>query len=824
MRHSMRNGFLGTALTVVLALPAFAEPAEPATDPETQPSQTSSQSATVQAADATTASSDAAADGEIVVTAQRREQRLQDVGIAITAFTGESLRDANVQTSADISRISPGVYQSGSIGGQSTQFSIRGVTQSDFSDVIEAPVAVYIDEGYVPSQQGQTLSLLDVARVELLKGPQGTLFGRNATGGLVSFVINKPTDTLQGFANAGIGTFGEVRVEAAVGGPLASGLSGRVSVLFSRNGDWYDNVYPAGSGGSRPLFLGSKQLSPCCSDLGYQRTIAGRLQLQYETGALTLRAVGSLSDQNQDTPPYESAATIATFDEMGRVVGVNRVSPTETRSAIGPGGSNVPLPFSGTGGVRPVPGGDLFGFRQSQLGKWEVSNDYAANANRVENQTAALHANYDLGWANLTSITDYRRNNKQLLIDIDGTPYNIGVYSPAATTKSWSQEIRLGGNSDALNWVTGIYYLNVNARSIAGLEGPTGSYLASAFGLTDEGVDANADAHLRTKSLSLFGQIDYEFAPRFTFVLGGRVIFEKQKFDYVAYAARNEDDYKTDSSEILFNLFPAFEDKRSQTLWAGKAQLEFRPRDGVLLYAGVNRGVKAGSYNAKLPDGTPPLDPDEIPYKPEVLVAYEAGFKARLARRMYLNASAFYYDYSDYQAYTFVNISGFVQNKDATTYGLDVEFTAEPIEGLRLGLAGSILKATVKNLEFAPGLFRDVRPTYTPTKQFAARASYKIPVDVAKGNFTIAADGNYVGSVYHNIRNFDGDRFPGYFVGNAQLSWADFSDKLSFTAWIKNITDKHYGVIGFDLATFYGGNIEAYGMRRTAGLSASLKL
>ena len=505
MTRCIRNGYLGTALTLVLASPALAEPAETQTDPKAQTAQVPDQTGTAQAPAAPATASPDRLEGEIVVTAQRREQRLQDVGISITAFTGETLRERNIQTSADISRISPGVYQSGSIGGQSTQFSIRGVTQSDFSDVIEAPVAVYIDEGYVPSQQGQTLSLLDVARVELLKGPQGTLFGRNATGGLVSFVINKPTKTVQGFVHAGVGTFGEARIEAAVGGPILPGLTGRASVLFSRNGDWYHNAYPAGAGGGRPLYLGSKQLSPCCQDLGYQRTIAGRLQLQYESGPLTVRAVGSLSDQNQDTPPYESAATVATFDELGRVVDVQRVSPGETRSAIGPGGINVPLPFSGTGGVRPVPGGDLFGFKQSLLGKWEVSNDFAANANRVENQTAALHANYDLGWANLISITDYKRNHKQLLIDIDGTPYNIGVYSPAATTKSWSEEVRLSGKSHSLNWVTGLYYLNIDAHSVAGLEGPTGSYLASAYGLINEGVDANADAHRGDES---FGKHD----------------------------------------------------------------------------------------------------------------------------------------------------------------------------------------------------------------------------------------------------------------------------------------------------------------------------
>lgn len=127
---------------------------------------------------------------EITVTAQRRAQSRQDVGIAIAAFGGEELRAMNVQSSVDVARLTPGVHISGNVGGQMSQFTIRGVTQNDFNDAIEAPVAVYVDDSYIPNMQGQTFGLFDLERVEVLKGPQGTLFGRNATGGLVHYVVN----------------------------------------------------------------------------------------------------------------------------------------------------------------------------------------------------------------------------------------------------------------------------------------------------------------------------------------------------------------------------------------------------------------------------------------------------------------------------------------------------------------------------------------------------------------------------------------------------------------------------------------------------------
>lgn len=129
---------------------------------------------------------------EIVVTAQKREQNLQDVGIAVTAFTGTQMKELGITRSFDVSALTPGVHTGGAIAGQNTQFTIRGVTQNDFNDIVESPNAVYLDEGYVAIAQAQTFALFDIERVEILKGPQGTLFGRNATGGLIHFVSNKP--------------------------------------------------------------------------------------------------------------------------------------------------------------------------------------------------------------------------------------------------------------------------------------------------------------------------------------------------------------------------------------------------------------------------------------------------------------------------------------------------------------------------------------------------------------------------------------------------------------------------------------------------------
>src|ERR1700676_4078740 len=157
---------------------------------------------------------------EITVTAQKREQSIQDVGIAITAFSGKQLREMGIDNSTDIAAMTPGLYISGNNGGQKELFTIRGVTQNDFNDSTEAPVAVYVDDGYVAFGQGQIFGAFDLDRVAVLKGPQGTLFGRNATGGLVQFVSNRPTDDLEGYTDLTYGSYHQIRVESAISGPL----------------------------------------------------------------------------------------------------------------------------------------------------------------------------------------------------------------------------------------------------------------------------------------------------------------------------------------------------------------------------------------------------------------------------------------------------------------------------------------------------------------------------------------------------------------------------------------------------------------------------
>jgi iron complex outermembrane receptor protein len=286
---------------------------------------------------------------EVVVSAQKREQNIQDVGISMSAFTGEQLKALGVQESFDVAAFTPGVHISGNLAGQNTQFTIRGVTQNDFNDIVEAPNAVYLDEGYIAIAQAQTFGVYDIDRVEVLKGPQGTLFGRNATGGLVHYISRKPNfEKVEGYTDVTFGSFDSdthglsERVEAAVTGPFSETVAGRVAMMYNHSDAYLNNLYPYGA----PAGLGG--LSPgngAGADLGGDNTYALRGTLDFKPSEdLLMRLSVNYAHSKEPTGPYQSKSTIGVANSAGELTNVINTPPTETRLTIegnGDGGANA---------------------------------------------------------------------------------------------------------------------------------------------------------------------------------------------------------------------------------------------------------------------------------------------------------------------------------------------------------------------------------------------------------------------------------------------------------------------------------------------------
>jgi iron complex outermembrane receptor protein len=727
---------------------------------------------------------------EVVVTAQKRTQSMQDVGVSIAAYSSAELTARGVESSLDLARITPGVHVSGSIGGQNSQFTIRGVTQADFADTLEAPVAVYIDDTYISMQQGQLFGLFDLERVEVLKGPQGTLFGRNATGGLVHFLTARPTQEPDGFLSVTFGSQQHKRVEAAAGGPLSETIAVRVSGLYNQFDPIIEN-----------RFAGA-------DDFWNDDTRAGRLHVEFRPSD-TFSALGSAYYGKSDIgiAPYLQTPVVPVFDADGRQVNTIIAGPMETRIGIGPNGIATDSAGVPTSARRPVPGGDLFGFCCSDEKDFVTENDIGRDSgNTFKTYGASLRLEWEWSGSALTSITDYKDFEKDNTNDPDAGPVDLFGFVSVAETKQWSQELRLAGQSDHWNWLTGIFFIDIDAK--VPREGPTvsaTSILNAALGAGGAAIDLRDFARKQTQSASLFGQVEYQFAADWRLIAGARAVKEEQDFEYGTGIFLG-------GSDTLIAPGRSFSDSFDDALWAGKLQLEWTPFDDVLVYGGINRGVKAGAFNQpifinNLPDS-------EIPYGPETLLAYELGAKSTLLEgRVRLNGAVFYYDYDDYQVFEIRVADNVVRNAKARNHGAEFDLAYQPFEALTLGVSASWLEAQVEDIRLN-GFTRTVDTPYAPGFQAAVYARYTWAV--GSGSVSLDADLSRTGDFYYQIFNFDAQRVDAYMIGNLRLSYKP-KDSWEFRAFVKNVTDERYVRIGTDLGTLSGGAQAAYGQPRWYG-------
>ena len=788
---------------------------------------------------------------EVVVTAQKRDQGLQDVGIAVSAFTGDQLRAFDATDSFDIAAYTPGVHISGNLAGQNTQFTIRGVTQNDFNDIIESPNAVYLDEGYIAIAQAQTFALLDLERVEILKGPQGTLFGRNATGGVVSFFSKKPNfEEFEGFVQLDWGQFdvsndaSRHSIEGAFGGPISDTMAIRAAFRHSEQDPYLENLYPQGQPEFNvfglPFFPIGDPGEGSGADLGDDDTTVGRLTLSIRpSDRMEITVSGNYADSELSTGPYQSKSTIALVEDVGgrsEVYNVIDTPANETRLSIltaggvdsgldGGGDGLVDSPF-GPGNcaaiglcARMAPGADFFGYLDPDGDDFTFSSDFAFDdQGSTENSGLNARIEYELqNGMSFVSVTDYKSYKKKLFIDVDAAPVNQLANYGSVDATSFTQEFRLSGGSERSDWVVGAYYLNIDTDSSNALKAPPNSI----FGVIALPADVVTIASLETDSYSLFGQYEYQFTDAMRLIGGVRIMREEK--DYVGNwgltPSMGNDQVSYDTSMYIPNAAGAgdplsYQDDLSESFWTGKLQLDYTPNDDLLIYAGVNRGVKAGSFNAALLGAYLGGGGNAgVPYDEEVLTSFELGFKSTIAGgAARLNGSAYYYDYADYQAFLFVGVGGNSVNLDAETYGAEIELQASPTDRLDLILSASYVDATIEDLPLRNGSplpLRDVTPTYAPEVQAFAMARYTIPL-AAGSSIAIQGDLSYSDEFYYNLRNFDADKFDSYTMVNGLISWTSSDQSLVASLLINNITDERAGIQGFDLATLCGCNEVSY--------------
>ncbi len=717
---------------------------------------------------------------EVIVTAQKREQSMQDIGISVTAYTGEQMHEMGITNSVDLTAMTPGLqYTVPNAEGSQINFFLRGVGLNDFTDANENPVATYMDEVYRGAMGGLHFQLFDVERAEVLRGPQGTLYGRNTTGGLIHFISKKPTDTIEAYGDVTYGSYDTLQFEGALSGPIPwiDGLKARVSLATNNHDGYVKNE--AGR------------------DYNSTDAFAGRVQLQYdptETFSALLNFHGSWNDghvgawQHQSTKP-------------------------------GPDG-NVELPadedFYGT-----CPGCDAFGYRDNDDNPWHGEFDRDGDV-VVDSWGLSGRFEWKSEGFDIVSITAFEKLSRLQEEDTDATPFPLLEPTFGGDTDQITQELRISGDTEQMRWQAGFYYFSSEVDA---------NYLLDLTNLGFVYFDAN---YLQdTESWSVFGNLEYDLNPMWTVVGGLRYTEEEKDLDYTnvdltgLYAfltgigavpltpfRPNPDDAFVFNSGSVGDL--AKHDKSNIT---GKIELDFKPTDELLVYASFSRGVKSAGFNTGFLDGTfifASNTPQTIPFDDETLHAWEMGVKSTLFNgTTRLNASGFYYDYQDFQTFRFELLNQVIFNTDAEVYGAELELITSPWEGWDFLFGLALLDATAEDIpDPVTGLGRDRTMVSAPDVTFNGMARYSWPM--WGGTMAAVATMQFQDETFFDIQNHPISRENGYVIGNARLQWSSPTERWHAAVFVNNIADEEYLSYTFDFTSF-GFNQQAYGRPRWIG-------
>ena len=700
---------------------------------------------------------------EVVVTAQKREQNVQDVGIAISAVTGEQMRQLGYTNAQQVTALAPGVHTVQPNGEANYAIAMRGVAANDFTTNVESPVAIYLDEVYISQMSGSGFMLFDMERVELLRGPQGTLYGRNATGGLAHFVTVKPSREMDGYAQLTLGSYDQVKFEGAVGGGLAEGISARVSVATHDNNGYVKN-----------RLLDER--------LNNANEWTGRVQVLFEpTDSFDALLNYRRSEQDIDTGFFEHVSA--------NVSGV--LTPNEVNEVLGYIDND----------------GDVY------------EGDYDRDGHNdlvTEGFTATL--NWDFDNFTLTSITDYSTVTRDYIEDSDASPVPLFNFFLTTDAEQFSQEVRVNGSTDNMDWVAGVYYLDLSVDDSNGAE--TDPFIDPAGDTPDiSGLDNPYETN--TESWSVFGQVERQLSDNLTGILGARWIRDEKDHTF----AVNVVDFipgtvqRNGNPNILAQL-ALYNGEREDDEFSVRAALNYDLSEDVMIYGSWNRGVKGGGYNSPVFPLNPPLGYDDatMSYDPEQLDAFEVGFKSRLADGLAIfNGAAYYYDYKDYQAFQIIGLDTITTNANAESYGFELELQTTPTDGLDL-----ILGMAYNDIEVSLGDGPKTTSVQSPKWNLNGLVRYAWPF--ARGELAAQFDALYRSKHFFSLTGLETVEEDGYAIANASLSYTSADGGFTVTGFVHNLGDVQHLVQTFDLSgpDVFGMVEQYYNKPRWWGVSVAM--
>lgn len=768
-----------------------------------------------------------AAIEEIVVTAQKRAENVQDVPIAISAFAGSALKERAVASVASLSNISPNVtLDAGSpFSGSSSVLSayVRGIGQSDFAANFDPGVGVYLDGVYLARTVGANLDLPDVARIEVLKGPQGTLFGRNTIGGAISIITRDPGRDFSFRGDVTTGRYNRLDINASVDLPITDTLSLAITGS-SRNRDGYLKRIPYPGANN---YLNDPDLAFRSNGLDRSSHEGGQSQWSLRgkaywtpTDRLTVRISGDyLHEDQQGTANTIAKTTADDPSTLGFLYNTCINTPVSVLTTIGLGdlcsSRGTPLnPSEMLGSIAGVnvdgdPTNDRLTYDDRFIPN-DIDTSYATGINfsRMTAWGLSTTLDYELN-DNLAvkSITGYRDLKWGTGLDADGSPLRILEFSFGLKNWQFSQELQLTGQflDDRLKFVLGGYYFKERSKLNDYVTFDQG--IIQIFGPND----------IRTRNYAFFGQVDYELNDLISFTFGGRYTKENKKFlggqtdlNGFYYKVAGCTTYGDPCSSALgfpepdqpLRFFVDEQQKRKFTNFAPKLGVQLHPARDVMVYGSWSRGYKTGGWTTRL---SAPLDYAPT-FNPEKAESFEIGVKSQLLdRRLQLNLAAFTTRYQDIQLNYQLGISPTIRNAgDARIKGFEVEMVAVPVSGLTIngsvGYTDAYYTDVLAGADVAPnaiqaGVYEGAPLPKTPKWKvnISPRYQYSLPNG---GSLIALVDYTRTSSIWNDTERAYVLRRPASDTLNASLSYEAPSGHWSLTVGGTNLTNDRYYVTG----------------------------
>lgn len=697
---------------------------------------------------------------EVIVTAQKRAESLQKIPIAITAISGEVLRQDGVASLHDISNKIPNLIFSAFSVGQ-PEIAIRGIGTKEDGAAASDSTVVSVDDIYIAARTAQVFDIFDLERIEVLRGPQGTLYGKNSIGGSINFVTSRPTEEFHFRIQQTVGDFSRLDTGGLISGPLSENLLGKISFSRRKFDGYLDN-----------LLLDEQQ--------GEADTIALRGQLLWKASDTVEVLFGAdFSDDDIGATNREPIGSVGPLHDCACVS-----NPVAVNIALG--------------------------------GAGDAHDTLAETEGFTDREVKGINAKvtWDLGNMQFVSITSYRESDFDWLEDSEGLPPSapvdltgqsgnpgIGLTKPpeegfsfdvndsaVEDTEQFTQEFRLmGERENGLLWVAGAFFSDEQIErserfAFTALGGP---------GL-DQLSDYQANQENDSTSWAVYGQATWPVNERLNVTAGLRYSYEEKKI-----LVSNE---RFSGIGLLLQVFDPTEAEEDWDNVSGRLAVDYSFTDDVMAYGSIATGFKTGGFTG----AASTQERATTPFEEETAISYEVGLKGLWAnRRLQTNIAAFFTDYEDLQVTRFFQPEGgtfgeFITENagEAEIWGIELEFVALLTNNWELGGNYAYLDAEFTEFNGTPdvtggGDFTGNTLRQAPENSVYLYSTYTIPLG-DMGKIAAKVDYAYQDDMFFDPNNNPITIAPSYSLWNARLAWTSANNAWEVAAWIKNISDKDY--------------------------------